>query len=81
MLILKKPVTNYEELLVSIIPKPIHNKDEKERLMGYLDILMSIDESDLSDGQNEMLELIAILIEDYERNMYLTGGVGYGTVG
>jgi len=68
MLINHKPVTNYEELLSSIVPKPIHNRDEKVRLLEHLDILMSIDEDELSDGQNEMLELIDILIEDFERH-------------
>jgi antitoxin component HigA of HigAB toxin-antitoxin module len=57
---------NYIELFTQIVPKPIKSIEEKIRLLAEVDKLMEIPEEQLTQDQGDMLELLAILIADYE---------------
>ncbi|NER98926.1 MAG: transcriptional regulator [Symploca sp. SIO1B1] len=58
---------DYTDILVKTNPKPIYSKSEKNRLLAEIDALMSINEEDLTEEQANILELLTILVEDYER--------------
>jgi HTH-type transcriptional regulator/antitoxin HigA len=58
---------DYTTLLAKTKPKPISSESEKKRLLGEIDYLMSIDEEELTEEQADILELLAILVEDYEK--------------
>ncbi|TAO06001.1 MAG: transcriptional regulator [Phormidium sp. SL48-SHIP] len=60
----------YDQLLIQVQPKPIQSLADYEAMLSELDRLMEIEESQLSDDETSMLELLAILIEDYERKTY-----------
>lgn len=57
---------NYIELFNHIVPRPIKSDEEKARLMAEVDKLMDIPEDQLTEDQEDMLDLIAVLIADYE---------------
>ena len=60
----------YSNLLVKVKPKPIHSQAEKDYFLAEMDKLMSINEEDLTKEQLDLLEMLAILIEDYEQKHY-----------
>lgn len=62
--------TDYAKMLTQIRPKPIQTKAEKDEFLKQVDWLMSIDEDKLTQEQADMLELLTILIEDFERKNY-----------
>ncbi|MEA5508969.1 transcriptional regulator [Crocosphaera sp. UHCC 0190] len=57
---------DYINLLTTVQPKPIHTEQEKQKMLKQVDQLMAIDENELTLEQENLLELLAILIEDYE---------------
>ncbi|WP_026097407.1 helix-turn-helix domain-containing protein [Baaleninema simplex] len=59
--------TLYQNLLTQIEPKPIQTDAEKERFLMEIDRLMDIDETQITEAEASMLELLAILVEDYEK--------------
>lgn len=61
------PTVNYTDLLIQTKPKPIRSELEKKHFLTMVDKLMSIDESDLTQEEADMLELLALIIEDYEK--------------
>jgi len=56
----------YNQLLTQIQPRPIQSPSDYEAMLSELERLMEIEDSQLSDEEASMLELLAILIEDYE---------------
>ncbi len=56
----------YNQLLTQIQPRPIQSAIDYEAMLSELERLMEIEESQLSEEEASMLELLAILIEDYE---------------
>lgn len=60
----------YSNLLATVKPRPIHSKAEKDYFLAEMDKLMSINDEDLTDEQADLLEMLAILIEDYEKKHY-----------
>jgi HTH-type transcriptional regulator/antitoxin HigA len=56
----------YSQLLTQIQPRPIQSPADYEAMLSQLERLMEIEESQLSDEEASMLELLAMLIEDYE---------------
>lgn len=62
--------TDYAKMLTQIQPKPIQTKAEKDEFLKQVDWLMSIDENELTQEQADMLELLAIIIEDFDRKNY-----------
>ncbi|GBF79817.1 helix-turn-helix domain-containing protein [Aphanothece sacrum] len=57
---------DYTHLLTQVQPKPIHTEQEKKKMLEQVDRLMAIDENELTSEEGDLLELLAILIEDYE---------------
>lgn len=62
--------TNYTKMLLKILPKPIQTKAQKDEFLKQVDLLMSIDEDELTQEKADILELLTILIEDFERRNY-----------
>jgi len=62
--------SDYVKILTEIKPKPIRSEVEKKHFLGLLNDLMSIDEDKLTEEQANLLELLALLIEDYEKKNY-----------
>ena len=48
------------------MPVVIHTDAEHERLLGAAAQLMDVPEADLSEEEGRLLEMLAILIEEYE---------------
>ena len=61
---------SYAELLVQIEPRPIGSKAALDRTYKLIDKLMS--KSELSRAESEMLELLSMLVEQYESREYPT---------
>ena len=58
----------YAELLTIALPVSIKTDEEHERMIKSVDDLMS--KRDLSPEEGRLLELLADIIEDYERRIY-----------
>src|SRR5674476_844752 len=56
----------YQQLLGAALPVVIHTDAEHERLLGAAAQLMDVPEADLSEEEGRLLEMLAILIEEYE---------------
>jgi len=65
-----KRTPSYVELLVEIEPRPIRSKKGLERTDKLIDKLMNRPE--LSRAENEMLELLSMLVEQYESREHPT---------
>ena len=61
---------SYAELLVQIKPRPIASKAALDRTYKLIDKLMS--KSELSRAESEMLELLSMLVEQYESREHPT---------
>ncbi|MGI8639225.1 MAG: helix-turn-helix domain-containing protein [Pyrinomonadaceae bacterium] len=62
----------YGSLLVSILPSVITNDEELERLTQEVDRLITKDikQGSLSPEEDKLLELLSVLIEEYEDKHY-----------
>ena len=63
------PVT-YGELLARVQPHPIKDDREYDRLVAEVGRLMERGERNLSREETSLLEMLSILIEDYDRKHY-----------
>jgi HTH-type transcriptional regulator / antitoxin HigA len=63
-------MTAYQELLLDYSPRPVRNDREYRRTMRSIERLMK--KPKLSDAENELLELLATLAEQYESIEYPT---------
>ena len=63
------PVT-YGELLARVQPHPIKDDREYDRLVAEVGRLMERGEAKLSREETSLLEMLSILIEDYDRKHY-----------
>jgi HTH-type transcriptional regulator/antitoxin HigA len=63
------PVT-YGELLTRVQPHPIKDDREYDRLVAEVGRLMELGEGALSREETSLLEMLSILIEDYDRKHY-----------
>ncbi|MEK6262306.1 MAG: hypothetical protein AABP62_27220 [Planctomycetota bacterium] len=61
---------SYAELLVQIEPRPISSKVAQDRTCKHIDKLMS--KPKLSRAESEMLELLSMLVEQYESREHPT---------
>lgn len=60
----------YGKLLARVLPKPIKTEKEYDRLVAEAGTLIARGENNLSAEESSLLEVIAILIEDYDREHY-----------
>ena len=67
---IKKRSLSYSELLTQIEPRPIGSKASLERTCKLIDELMS--KPKLCRAENEMLELLSMLVEQYESREHPT---------
>jgi HTH-type transcriptional regulator/antitoxin HigA len=60
----------YAELLAKVQPHPIKDEREYDRLVAEVGRLMERGEKNLSAEEDSLLEMMSILIEDYDRKHY-----------
>lgn len=60
----------YGELLARVQPHPIKNDREYDRLVAEVGRLMERGERNLSTEETSLLEMLSILLEDYDRKHY-----------
>ena len=60
----------YGELLARVQPHPIKDDREYDRLVAEVGRLMGRGEKSLSREETSLLEMLSILIEDYDRKHY-----------
>jgi HTH-type transcriptional regulator/antitoxin HigA len=60
----------YAELLAKVQPHPIKSEREYDRLIAEVGRLMERGEENLSAEETSLLEMMSILIEDYDRKHY-----------
>jgi HTH-type transcriptional regulator/antitoxin HigA len=62
----------YGSLLASVLPSAITNDEELERLTQEVDVLITKDikQGSLSPEEDKLLELLSLLIEEYEDKHY-----------
>ncbi len=60
----------YGELLARVQPRPIKDDREYDRLVAEAGRLMERGEGKLSREETSLLEMLSILIEDYDRKHY-----------
>jgi HTH-type transcriptional regulator/antitoxin HigA len=60
----------YGELLARVQPHPIKDDREYDRLVAEVGRLMERGESNLSREETSLLEMLSILIEEYDRKHY-----------
>ncbi len=60
----------YGELLAKVQPHPIKDEREYDRLVAEVGRLMERGEENLSAEESSLLEMLSILIEDYDRKHY-----------
>lgn len=61
----------YGELLARVQPHRVKDDREYDRLVAEVGRLMERGESNLSREETSLLEMLSILIEDYDRNHYV----------
>ncbi len=61
-------MVEYRELLADIAPRAIHTEAENERAIGKLEELSSKENPSVPERQ--LIELLAVLIEDFEEKHY-----------
>jgi len=61
---------HYRELLDVTLPVVIRTKEEHQRLLGAAAALMEKPEDEISDEEGRLLELLGILIEEYENRAH-----------
>jgi HTH-type transcriptional regulator/antitoxin HigA len=62
----------YDELVKSYKPVVIKTKEENQRAIEVLSVLMSKGEESLSPDQQEFVELLGLLISQFEKMAYPT---------
>jgi HTH-type transcriptional regulator/antitoxin HigA len=60
----------YGKLLAKVQPHPIENEREYDRLVAEVGRLMERGEENLSAEESSLLEMMSILIEEYDRKNY-----------
>jgi HTH-type transcriptional regulator/antitoxin HigA len=60
----------YGELLAKVQPHPIKDEHEYDRLVAEVGRLMERGEQNLSAEETSLLEMMSILIEEYDRKHY-----------
>lgn len=60
----------YGKLLVKVQPHPIKSEREYDRLVAEVGRLMERGEENLSAEESSLLEMMSILIEEYDRKHY-----------
>lgn len=60
----------YGSLLADVSPGVIRTEDENRNALDIIDRLMSKDEDDLSPEEDRLLDLLAVLVEDFEKKAY-----------
>ncbi len=60
----------YGELLAKVQPHPIKDEREYDRFVAEVGRLMERGEENLSVEENSLLEMMSILIEEYDRKHY-----------
>src|SRR5688572_12724971 len=60
----------YKQLLGRALPVVIQSDDEYRRLLDSTRELMEQPEADLSEEENRLLELLGVLIEEYEDRVH-----------
>lgn len=63
----------YGKLLLKVLPRPIASEREYEHVMKLAGQLMEKGEGKLSPEEGKLLELLGILIEDYDDRRYPLG--------
>jgi HTH-type transcriptional regulator/antitoxin HigA len=58
----------YAQLVARALPHVIHTEEENERYISELEALT--DREDLSPSEQELMELLTLLIEDFEKKHY-----------
>lgn len=62
--------SNYAKLLNEILPRPIKTESAYKHYLKIVENLMSRKEADLSTEEFALLELLAILIEDFDEKCF-----------
>jgi len=60
----------YRKLLDEVLPVAIRTEDEYHRLLGRAAALMEKPEDEISEEEGRLLELLSILIEEYENRAH-----------
>ena len=60
----------YRKLLLGSLPVAIRTKEEHHRLLGAAADLMEKPEDEISEEEGRLLELLSILIEEYENRAH-----------
>lgn len=60
----------YRKLLDEALPVAIHTPEEYNRLLGRVAVLMDRPEDEISEEEGRLLELLSIVIEEYENRVY-----------
>lgn len=63
----------YGSLLSEVSPGVIKTKEDNAKALAIIDRLMSKDEDDLSPEEDRLLNLLAVLVEDFEKKAYPMG--------
>ena len=63
----------YGSLLTKVSPGVIETEEENEKALRVIDRLMSKDEDALSPEEDRLLDLLALLVEDFEKRTYPMG--------
>ena len=63
----------YGQLLVKVLPRPITTEREYDQAVGLARQLMEKGEGKLSPEEGKLLELLGILVEDYDDRRYPLG--------
>ena len=63
----------YGKLLAKALPRPIANEDEYDQMAALAGRLMEKGEQALSPEEGKLLELLGLLIEDYDDRHYPLG--------
>ncbi len=66
----KLDTTKYGELLLSILPRPIRNEAEYDRVAAVATRLALKGENDLTPEEGALLDLLTVLIERYDEENY-----------
>jgi HTH-type transcriptional regulator/antitoxin HigA len=62
--------SRYEELLGETLPVVIRNQKEYRRLLGAAKRLMETPDENLTEEEGRLLELLGVLIEEYEDRVH-----------
>lgn len=63
----------YGDLLLEVSPGPIKTEEENSKFLAIIDRLMSKGENELSPEEDRLLEMLAVLVEDFEEKTYKIG--------